>query len=383
MIEFVSITWLAWMWATVSIYWLVSRAARLYVLAALSLAFLLSIAPLSAGILTGFFVLCHAVGNREQVSVAGLCVAIGVMVGTLVWFKLGIAIDPDNIASTLIIPLGISYYTFRCIHFLMERFSGQQSPCKANELIAYLFFLPTFVIGPIHRIDDFLRDLKRQRFDAALMSDGAERILYGYVKITVLGNFLTERYFGDWIANLPDQDGALVVYLTIVKNGLNIYFQFSGHSDVAIGFARLLGYRVIENFNWPYLQPNISAFWRCWHISLSRWCRDYIYGSVVSFTRLPALGALATMVVIGLWHEISMRYLVWGMYHAAGIVIWQNWQLWKSHLPVLVPPRYGWLGHGFSVVLTVHFVWFSFVILNVEHPLDALGVYHLLLLGWF
>ncbi|MGZ2255980.1 MBOAT family O-acyltransferase [Roseobacter sp. A03A-229] len=377
--QFVSLPWFAWMWVTVTLYWLVPRAARLYTLVALSFLFLLSISPISVALLCAFVGLCHMVGNRARVSGPVLIAAIATMVLALIWFKLGITIDSSNLAETVVIPLGLSYYTFRSVHFLMERFADRQPPCSFRDLVAYLFFLPTFVIGPIHRIDDFLRDLKRQRFDSVLLSEGAERILYGYVKISVLSNFLVQRQFGDWIAGLPEQDGALVAYLTVVQTGLNIYLQFSGHSDIAIGFARLLGFRIIENFNWPYLQTNISSFWRAWHISLSRWCRDYIYDSVVSVTRWPALGALMTMFVIGMWHEISMRYLYWGLYHGLGIVVWQYWQTVKTTWLPPVPTRYVPVTDAISILLTVHFVWLSFVIVSVPHPADAIDVYRTLL----
>jgi len=166
-----------------------------------------------------------------------------------------------------------------------------------------------------------------------------------------------------------------VIYLGIVQNGLNLYFQFSGHSDIAIGLSLMLGYRVIENFNWPYLQPNISAFWQSWHRSLSLWCRDYIYGVVVAQTRSPALGALATMVVIGLWHEMSFRFLLWGAWHGLGIIIWQQWQAVRAGSTMTLPPALRIPLHVFSVLLTVNFVWFGFVILTAPSVAEALNLF--------
>lgn len=369
------------MWGTVALYWLAPKYLRLYLLALLSLLFLASVSWQSALLLSVFTLVSHIAGRSPVVTQKSLVLAVVFFVITLVGFKLGITNDSDTFLQTTLIPLGLSYYTFRCIHFLMERFSGRQPVCRFGELVAYLFFLPTIPVGPIHRIDDFLRDMKRQRFDTSMLSDGAERILYGYVKIVVLSNFLVERVFGEWIWELPSQDGALVSYLTIVKNGLNIYLQFSGHSDIAIGLARLLGFRIIENFNWPYLQANISAFWRSWHISLSGWCRDYIYEPVVSTTRNPVLGALATMIVIGLWHEISLRYLVWGAYHGMGIVAWQYWQGFKHHLPAF-PDRFSPVTQIISVGLTVHFVWFGFEIINADSLQHAFETYVLILIWW-
>src|SRR5690606_22484260 len=98
-----------------------------------------------------------------------------------------------------------------------------------------------------------------------------------------------------------------------------LYFKFSGYSDIAIGVSRLLGFRVMENFHYPFIAQNIGDFWKRWHISLSSWCRDYAYMPVWSRLRNGALAALASMLILGLWHELSWRYLAWGLYHGAGI----------------------------------------------------------------
>ncbi|MGD9295171.1 MAG: hypothetical protein PVI41_09855, partial [Roseobacter sp.] len=179
--EFISLTWFAWMWGTVTLYWLVPHSARSVVLIGVSALFLLSVSPLSLVLLCGFTLICHFAGNRPAIPARLLGMAVGIMVLTLFWFKLGITADSQTLMETVLIPLGLSYYTFRCIHFLMERFTGRIRACTFRELVAYLFFLPTFVVGPIHRADDFLKDMRRQRFDTALLSEGAERILYGYV----------------------------------------------------------------------------------------------------------------------------------------------------------------------------------------------------------
>ena len=173
------------------------------------------------------------------------------------------------------------------------------------------------------------------------------------------------------IARIP----GLIEYLECVAFGANIYFQFAGYSSVAIGFALLLGFRIIENFDHPFLRPNISAFWRCWHISLSSWCRDYVYMPVAASTRSVALGAVASMVVIGLWHEISLRYLAWGLYHAGGILVWQGFQRVKRRLPRTRAQWARLAATAAAVALTFNFVMLSFAITKEASLRDAAGAF--------
>lgn len=380
--HYLSVTWLTWIWATVALYWLAPKEWRGVVLVGITLIFLAVYSPISAVILLSFTTVTYFATCRRTVSTPVGAVAIAFYVAVLVFFKIGQTVDDTRLLDTVVIPLGLSYYTFRCIHFVLERLKGHVPPLPARELVGYLFFLPTIVVGPINRIEDFRRDLIRQRFDPELLSEGAERIVYGYAKIAILSNFLIEGMFGDYIAGLPDQNAPLALYAMIVQTGLNLYFQFSGFSDIAIGFARLLGFRVIENFNWPYLQSNIAAFWRSWHISLSQWCRNYIYGVVVSVTRSPALGALSTMVIIGLWHEISMRFLIWGAYHGIGIIVWQKTERYGTIVDKAIPSVLATPFHWIKVLMTVHFVWFGFVILTAETPLEAVTIFRTMLFSW-
>ncbi|MBO6638952.1 MAG: MBOAT family protein [Roseitalea sp.] len=373
--SYLSITWLFWMWLTVSVYWLAPRTARQFVLMAITVIFLASRSPDSAVLLLVFTAITHLAGNIAAPTFRPVAAAMIAMLGVLGYYKITQPVNLDNLLDTVAIPLGLSYYTFRCIHFLMERYKSAVPRTSAHELAGYLLFLPTIVVGPIHRFDDYRRDRNRQRFDPALISEGGERILYGYAKIVILSNFLTEGVLGDYIATFDDPAAQHVIYLEIVQNGLNLYFQFSGYSDIAIGFARLLGYRVLENFNWPYLQPNISAFWRSWHISLSRWCRDYVYSVVVAKTRSPALGAMATMIAIGLWHEISLRFLLWGAWHGIGLIVWQKSQGWTTRIEQALPESTLPVLHVAKVVFTVHFVWLGFVILTAGTPGAALETY--------
>jgi len=381
--QFVSLAWALWMVATFSLYWLSPAPLRPWTLIALTAIFLALASPLSLLILVLFTLLTWVVARGARPEAAIVAVVTAAFVGVLTVFKLqarGQSIE--SIINEGLIPLGISYYTFRCLHVVFERYRGRFGEISFREIAGYLFFLPTIVVGPIHRFGDYQRDLHRVRLDPAFVREGLERILYGYVKIGFLANYLVNGYLGSWQRQLP-AGSPLSAYLYIVQGGLNLYLQFSGYADIAIGFALLLGFRVIENFHWPYLQKNLSDYWRNWHISLTSWCRDYVYTTVVSFVRSPAVGALTTLVVIGLWHEISFRFIIWGLYHGIGLVIWQRFQALKRYLPSIERRSAHLLVKGLSTVFTVHYVWFGFVIVRKPDLAQVWDVWTAATVGFF
>ena len=165
--DFLNLHWLAWLAGTVASYWIAPREWRDLVLAGLSLAFLALYSWQSAGILAGYTILLFSMTRATVVKTLPAIVTALIMVGTLVWFK--IQQDAAGIVENLI-PLGLSYYTFRCLHFLLERYKGRVGPASLRELIGYLIFLPTMVVGPIHRFPEYLHDRQRQRWDAAMLS---------------------------------------------------------------------------------------------------------------------------------------------------------------------------------------------------------------------
>jgi alginate O-acetyltransferase complex protein AlgI len=138
----------------------------------------------------------------------------------------------------------------------------------------------------------------------------------------------------------------------------------------------------MENFNWPYLKSNIQEFWRSWHVSLTSWVRDYVYMVIVSISRSPVLAAIGGMLVIGLWHEASLRYIVWGLYHAGGIVVWQRFQKVKRLLPQAEQPWARHVLHGLAVLLTFHFVMLGFALVKEPDLADGFGVMMSILLFW-
>lgn len=384
--HFLSLEWLGWLAATLSLYWLAPRSWRDEVLIGLTLTFLLVYSPISAAVLAALTAIVYYLCQVESSALPAwrAWLAAGCVIGALIAFKLGARATEANFVRDVAVPLGLAYYAIRFLHYIIDCYKGIIPRHGFRDFIAYQFFLPTIVVGPIHRFHAFSHDLHYKRWDARALSEGAQRILYGYAKIAILGNYVISGVFANYVGALSESYNALSLYLEIVRQGLNLYFQFSGFSDIAIGFSLMLGYRVMENFNWPYMQRNISDFWRSWHMSLTSFAREHVFTVVFANTRRRFIGVIATLVFIGLWHEISLRYLAWGVYHGLGIVIWQAFHSFcEEHGREFTSKPVGAILHVASVLFTVHFVWFSFVIVRQPDLWSALQVYETILLSWW
>jgi alginate O-acetyltransferase complex protein AlgI len=349
---------------------------------------------LSLGIISLLtFSVYYLAGRHDHISGKRLCGIIALVAGILSFYKFkasmaGYTIDTANdFEQSYLIPLGLSYYTFRCIHYAIEKYKHAIPAHHFYPFAQYMFFLPTIIIGPIHRFKEFERDLKRKRWNPYMTAEGLERILYGYVKISFIANLLVNFLFVAYINEVMPDNKAFGSYLHMIQIGLNLYFLFSGYSDIAIGFGLLLGVRVMENFNWPFLARNISDFWRRWHISLTSWCRDYVYMGTVSTARSTALAAVAAMLVMGLWHEFSVRYVVWGIYQGLGIIIWQVFQNFKVYLPSLQPTNATnklllMVIQVLSTLLTLHYVLVGFMIVRHDSLEQAFNFIKTIFLFW-
>lgn len=373
--EILELSWLGWVLASVVTCWLLPGRWRPWGIAAFALAFLAIADPPSALILAAMAGITWWAGARGGGRRMGVAAVVVLLLGMLAVFKAA-----ASQAGGFAMPLGMSYYTFRCVHYALERFKKSLPPHTAAEFLAYLFFLPTLIAGPIHRFPEFHRDLRRTRLDGGLLSEGFERVLYGYAKILVVSGWLIQGQVQPWIAGLAPSQPWLAAYLYMLATGYMGYLTFAGYSDVAIGVARLTGFRVIENFNNPFASRNIVEFWRRWHISLTSWVRDYLYATVFSLTRKPYLAALAAMLVIGLWHEISARYVIWGLAHGLAVAGCQWYQ--RRRAGRADPPAGGraMLGAFAGWFVTFHFVMLSCVF--VMHDFDrAMDIYRTLLAG--
>ncbi|MHB8873498.1 MAG: MBOAT family O-acyltransferase [Myxococcaceae bacterium] len=284
----------------------------------------------------------------------------------------------------IILPVGISFFVFHAISLMVDAYRGR-IPVRVTVLdsLLYVAFFPQLVAGPILRAGSFLPQLAsppdRRAIDA---SRGLELIVIGLVKKVLIASFLATRLV-DPVFEAPRLHGGLEALLAIYGYAAQIYCDFSGYTDIAIGSALLLGYRFPENFDSPYLATSPQDFWRRWHISLSTWLRDYLFiplgGSRQGRGR--TLAALAvTMVLGGLWHGAAWTFVVWGALHGFALIAHR---LWSETGFVPVRRLRAWRGwRPIAMLLTFHFVCLGWVLFRAPSLETAVEMLAALGGGW-
>ena len=231
----------------------------------------------------------------------------------------------DWVTLDIILPVGISFYTFQALSYTIDVYRGQIRPTHdIVEFFAYISFFPQLVAGPIERATNLLPQFQRERqFDYAKAVDGMRQILWGLFKKLVIADNCASAVNAFW-TEYNDLSGLSLLAIGILFT-FQIYSDFSGYSDIAIGCARLFGISLKQNFNFPYFSRSIPEFWRRWHISLMTWFRDYIYfplgGSRCARWKVIR-NTLIVFFVSGLWHGANWTFICWGLYHACLIAIY-------------------------------------------------------------
>lgn len=240
-------------------------------------------------------------------------------------------------SGDLLLPLGISYFTFKFLHYIIEARRGTLPPHDWWDFLTYASLFSIFAAGPIERFHGLQPQLASPRFSSDDFVEGLQRIFFGLVKKILLADLLLVLILDEVeVARESPPTAALhAQFAYLWGRFLYIYFDFSAYSDIAIGTSRLFGLRIMENFDWPLLRKNLSEFWRAWHISLSSWCRDYVYFPVLGSTRNPKVAVYASMLVLGYWHGANPIWICWGAWHASGLAVWQLWQTFKRRHPAL------------------------------------------------
>ncbi|MDA3819343.1 MAG: MBOAT family protein [Candidatus Delongbacteria bacterium] len=275
-------------------------------------------------------------------------------------------------ASTIILPVGISFFTFQTISYSVDVYRGKTKPVKnIVDFGFYVSFFPQLVAGPIVRAADFIPQLytkyqlSKQAFGKALFL-----ILNGLIKKMVISDFISINFVDRVFAN-PELYTGFENLLGVYGYGLQIYCDFSGYTDIAIGVALLLGFRLPLNFNSPYKAESITDFWRRWHISLSSWLRDYLYiplgGNRKGKTR-TYINLMITMLLGGLWHGAAWRFVIWGGLHGIGLAIHKLWM----QIVGKTPKKKTFLIHFLSVFLTFNLVSFAWIFFRAQ-SMEAAG----------
>ncbi len=274
--------------------------------------------------------------------------------------------DPRFSSSNDLIWLGISYILFRLLHLLLDWRAGRLATTSLADTLNYIFFFPALVAGPISRFPQFRNELNNspQSLDRI---EGTRRIFIGLFRKFVIADSLALLSLSP--QNASQMLSPLFLWIALVAYSLRIYFDFSGYTDIALGSARLMGIRLPENFNAPYLKTNLIQFWNSWHITLADWFRSYVFYPLTRKLRsTPALPnwltvflpQLSTMLLIGLWHGITPNFFIWGAWHGVGLFINNRWNAWKKPVFLsrseIIPNLFGWiLTFGY---VTLGWVWF-------------------------
>jgi alginate O-acetyltransferase complex protein AlgI len=283
--------------------------------------------------------------------------------------SLGGLLNLHPVTAQLILPIGISFYTFHALSYMIDTYRGKIVPTRNFADVAlYILFFPQLVAGPIVRATDLLPQMREaRRFDSINFKYLLLLFLIGYFKKAVVSDNVS-GYVDAFYAN-PGGFGTGDAAMGIVFYTVQIYCDFSGYTDMAIATAGLLGYRLKPNFNHPYLAPNLIEFWRRWHMSLSFWLRDYLYiplggnhGSRIHQLRT----VMITMLLGGLWHGASWTFVVWGGLHGLGLVVCRIWRDWRTDRA-----RYSLAGNA----LTLTFVCLLWIPFRASTFGDAVAVF--------
>ena len=265
---------------------------------------------------------------------------------------------------------GISFFSFQAIAYLADSYLGKlQRPFSFTEVAAYLSFFPTVCAGPIMRPADFFAQTFTHCTDEAAFSEGIAFILSGLIKKVVIASYLSEHLVKD-VFTSPDAFSSLSVLFGAYAYSVQIFCDFSGYTDLAIGIGRLMGYRLPQNFNNPYFSLNIQDFWRRWHITLSFWLRDYVYiplgGSRHGNTYV---NLMATMLIGGFWHGSSWTFVLWGGILGLGLAIHR---FWSRHMQLALSSK---LWKFLCWLATFHFITLLWILFRAEDFALAKTIY--------
>lgn len=336
--SFASYTYVVFLFATFVTHWLLPVKARKPFLVVASYVFYCSWDWRFGFLLAAVSVFSWAWGLLLAKKDGGYWLLVGVVVELLplFYFKYtnfflqnvaalaragGASWRPD--ALSIILPLGVSFFTFQGIAYLVDIASGEKPFRRLGDFLLFKGFWPQLIAGPIIRPEEIREQIEEpRRLDYADVSEGTKRILSGLFKKVVVADTLAPIVDAVF---LPNAQVAFVdVSVAVAAFGLQIYCDFAGYSEIAIGSARLFGYRFPENFDWPYIARSPQEFWQRWHMTLSRWIRDYVFTPLTFMSRRsPKLGLLwlvVAMALCGLWHGAAWTFVLWGLWHGAMLV---------------------------------------------------------------
>jgi alginate O-acetyltransferase complex protein AlgI len=356
------------------VYWLVSRFrlaglavilfANYYFYARWDLAYLL-IVPVASSC---DFLIGHLLGASKSAATRRILVTLSITV------NLGLIVSVRHVPGW-ILPLGLSFYAFQALTYTIDIYRKDAKP--AGSYLAYMAsvsFFPTILAGPITRVSTLVPQMVK---GTALDSREGGRALFligmGLMKKLLIADYLAENLVNR-VFDLPKLYSSGEVLAASYGYAFQLYYDFSGYTDIALGSALLLGFKLPKNFDLPYTSENIGEFWRKWHISFSNWLRDYLYFSLPGARSkwMPYLNLIITMVLGGLWHGANWTFVIWGLLHGVAQAVFRGFRAVRGN----VKPSQNWFARTLRVLATFHFVvltWIFFRAADLKTARDILA----------
>jgi D-alanyl-lipoteichoic acid acyltransferase DltB (MBOAT superfamily) len=284
--------------------------------------------------------------------------------------------------KSIVLPVGISFYTFMAISYVVDAYRGEFQPTSLEKFVVYLSFFPHLVAGPIVRPSELIPQFDTPRNPRRVDTSRAFYLIAtGLFKKVVIANYLASSIVDEVFA-APGQHSSLEILIAVYAYAVQIYADFSGYTDIAIGIALLLGFNFPQNFDSPYAAVSVQDFWRRWHMTLSRWLRDYVYiplgGNRGRNPILTYRNLLLTMLLGGLWHGAAWTFVVWGGLHGAALV---GERLWRERRGAPAGPASAW--HRWRArLLTFHFICLAWIFFRADSFGAAWDMIEGLLTGW-
>jgi alginate O-acetyltransferase complex protein AlgI len=395
-VQFNSYSYLILLGLAVAVFWALPSHFRRWFVLTLSILFyalwnpLFVLAP--AALCLGVFlagIKIAARGSRERMwFLPGVICALGF----LIFFRYQVLWEPplQRLASsfsaapglTLLrfsIPLGISFYTFEAISYLVDIRQRRIQPTRFTDLLLFVMFWPHLVAGPIVRFRELIPQFEcKKRFDIPLLLGGLDRLIFGLVQKNLIADPLGRWVDEGFATQIPGASTTLDNWFLAIAFGLQIYFDFSAYTNMAIGTAKLIGIDLPENFRFPYHAKNPAEFWKRWHMTLSRWIRDYLFFPLnVRFRGAPLplyLSLIGVMGLVGLWHGAGWGFVFWGLLHGCYLAAYRTYEtLQTKYSPGYAASRIiDLLWRGFTLV-AVMAAWIPFRATSAAQSLDMLG----------
>lgn len=306
----------------------------------------------------------------------GVATSLTLSLGILAYFKyanfflwnINATIGSNFQPLDLILPVGISFYTFQSVSYIIDVYKGRVAPTPTwLEYAFFLSFFPALVAGPIVRADYFIPQIRENHTTTAQeVYTGFWLVILGVVKKAIIADYIAQ--YNDLIFQSPGNYNGFENLMGIIGYTMQIYCDFSGYSDMAIGIALIMGFKLAKNFDFPYKSQNLTDFWRRWHISLSTWLRDYIYiplGGNRKGTVRTYVNNFATMLIGGLWHGAAWKFVFWGAMHGVGLAIH------KASKPYLGALGNSWPVKAISWLITMAFVATLWVFFRADSWTDS------------